>query len=191
MISIEESETDDVNIKKSKKKWSPVQNGILKSFTHIWGTHGNHIGWNTSEQVIYDFRKLFPEAPIQTIKNKMSIEKTEYENEGANYLNKKPDIAALIQQMKEDINGENDQNVEEKTNAGRSFMLNPIYYAEVEKRVLVCKGMPGFGVNTVRAAASLTFNEHYSSKIYFNFIFKLKFIFIYLKIKILHRFIGK
>lgn len=143
----------------NKSKWSDVENEIVKSFIHIWGSDGSHIGWNTTENVINQYKQLFPNANEKTIKNKISAEHSEYNNNG-NYLKCKPDLKQKIKQLYEN---KDEEVINEKSISGAPVVIDQTLYPEIIKKVLLFKGSPGFGTRTVRAIASCVYQEQFKS----------------------------
>lgn len=155
------NEIDLSNLKNTNKKikWTEIENKILKSFMHLWGKDNSHIGWDSVENVIIQYKKLFPNACYQTIKNKCSMEHKEFDKKG-DYLKEKPNLQELIhfyQQEKDNIYSIHS----EITKSGAPVILDHSLFPIIIEKVEKFKNSPGFGIRTVRTITSIVYHEQF------------------------------
>lgn len=146
---------------------------IIRSRAHLWDKTGKHMGWQCNRKSFGEEQKeqFGLQCTGRTVQRVYDDEKAKY-NDGKGFR-ERPDIDALLRSLREEREeaartpGEAEDEAELKASkCPEAFHRLRQYKLQPEHRKMVveiCKpltGMPGFGLRSVRVAASHVYRTH-------------------------------
>jgi hypothetical protein len=125
---------------------------IERSFCHVWGTDGSHIGWRTFDEFLNAFGyKLKKSTGYDLLKR----EKALTDSNDIQAFKKRPDIGAMLskltqaqsslESMQTEPNISDSVHVATDSTRKRPFTFDPSWYPELIEEINKHSDLPGFG----------------------------------------------